>query len=288
MDRAVRAFMVVIVAFVLVGPCTAYCADKVSQSAKNNKWIKSLRVAISALESQQAIEIIDAVEKRLVIGKFNPKLKKIEALEKKKIANPIFLVSINKEEKKNPFWKGILFASSVQFIPSMRAIAIDEGVDFSEEGMATMLAREYWVAYCIVKGRHDGDTEWNAYAFLIRCMVSLGGEGYISLIYDEANKLSKEVEANTEGSQKHLLVEPKKYDERLSFVLWEPASDEEALFMQRCFWIHTIFIMIENDAVSGYVGKQKAEFIKSIDHNSNVRRPIGKLPDKDYHRLYLK
>lgn len=257
--------------FILVVSDMAYCGNKVRLSAKDNKWVKSLRVAISALESQQATEIIEVVEKRLVIGKFNPKLKKIEALEKKKIANPIFLVSINKEEKKNPFWKGILFASSVQFIPSMRAIAIDEGVDFSEEGMATMLAREYWVAYCIVKGRHDGDTEWNAYAFLIRCLVSLGGEGYIPLVYDEAGKLADEIEANTGGSRKHLLVEPTKYDERLSFALWEPASDEEALFMQRCFWIHTIFIMIENNPGSGYVAKQKAEFIKSINHNSNTR-----------------
>jgi hypothetical protein len=272
--------------FILFISNVVYPADKVILSTKNNKWVKSLNRAILALESQQATEIIGAIEKKLVIGKFNPKLKKIEASEKKKVSNPIFLILLTEEDKKDPFWKGTGFASAVQFIPAMQAIVIDEIAEFSEEAMAIALAREYWLAYCAITSKYDDDTEWNAYAFLIRLMVSLGGENYIYLAHDEANKLVKDIEENKEWLQSYSLREPKGYDERLSFTLWEPVSYEEALFIQRCFWIHTIFIMIENSPESGCVAQQKAEFIKSIGHR--VAQPFNKPPNDDFSHLYRK
>ncbi|MCX6761777.1 MAG: hypothetical protein NTY33_02950 [Candidatus Moranbacteria bacterium] len=286
-NKSARFFLAMVAVFILSINNTAYSADKANQSAKNNKWVKSLHDAALGLESQQTSDIVSFIEKRLVMGKFNPKLKKIEALEKKKISNPIFLVLITEEDKKNSHWKEVKFSSAAQFIPAIQAIVIDERAEFSEEGMAIMLAREYWIAYYAIKGSYDGDTKWNAYAFLIRCMVSLGGEGYISLVYDEASKLAKEFEENVVGWRSYSLVEPITYDERLSFALWEPASDEEALFMQRCFWIHIVFIMIENNPGLGYVAEQKAEFIKSLSPPGNIL-PAGDSVSRDYYKLYVK
>jgi hypothetical protein len=118
-------------------------------------------------------------------------------------------------------------------------------------------------------------------------MVSLGGEGYTRLAYEEAAKLTKEIEENAEWLQNYSLKEPKEYDERLSFALWEPVSDEEALFIQKCFWIHTVFIMIENNPGLGHIAQQKAEFIKSIGHHGDTQS-IGKLPVRDYYLLYTR
>ncbi|MFZ2188895.1 MAG: hypothetical protein WAV73_05030 [Candidatus Moraniibacteriota bacterium] len=287
MNKWIRFFLAMVTVFILVTGDTVYCADKVNQSAKNNKWIKSIHKSISAVESQQAAEIISAVEKKLVIGKFNPRLKKIEASEKKKVSNPIFLVLLTEEDKKEPFWKGLALFSATQFIPALQAIVIDEGVEFSQEAMAISLAREYWLAYCTINGSYNSDTEWNAYAFLTKCMMFLGGESYVSLVYDEAGKLSKEIEESVSGWRSHFLAEPKEYDERLSFALWEPASDEEVLFLQRCFWIHTIFIMIENNPGLGHIAEQKAEFIRSIGHKGNVQK-ADKFLDGSYYQLYLR
>jgi hypothetical protein len=286
MNKLIRFSLAMVTAFTLFISNAAYSADKVIPPAKNNKWVKSIHRAILALESQQATEIISAIEKKLVIGKFNPKLKKIEASEKKKVSNPIFLILLTEEDKKDPFWKGMGFASAVQYVPAMQTIVIDENAEFSEEAMAIALAREYWLAYRAITSKYDDDTEWNAYAFLIRLMVSLGGENYIYLAHDEANKLVKDIEENKEWLQSYSLREPKEYDERLSFALWEPVSYEEALFIQRCFWIHIIFIMIENSPESGCVAQQKAEFIKSIGHR--VAQPFSKPPNDGFSHLYRK
>lgn len=287
MNKLIRILAMVAV-FILVADNAAFTGEKSKQCAVNNKWVRNFNKIALKLESQQVNNIVSYFDKRLIVGKFNSMLKKIEPLEKKKVSNPIFLISITDEDKKDPFWKGVIFLSSpVRFVFSLQAIVIDESAEFGEESMAIAFARECWVAYCAREGKYDRDTEWNAQAFLIRCMESLGGEKYTQLVYTEAKKLAEEIENNADGWRSHHLAEPTKYDERLTIALWKPASDEEERFIQRCFWIHIMFIVIENNPGIGYVAQQKAEFIKSIGHHGNTQS-AGKLPARNYYLLYTK
>ncbi|MEI6587782.1 MAG: hypothetical protein WCO05_02415 [Candidatus Moraniibacteriota bacterium] len=164
-------------------------------------------------------------------------------------------------------WEGFcLSGMAMQFFPHSRILAINERIKFSSKASGLAFAREAYKAYMSApEKRNDNQIEYellekDAQAFQNKLMLFLGGERYRKLVYAQAKKISKEMmEADS-----NILRFPCVYDKRLSVISGkQPLMPEEERFWMSSFWLHAVFIAIENTSDSN-VDEQKKQFLAVV------------------------
>jgi hypothetical protein len=169
-------------------------------------------------------------------------------------------------------WEGFcLSGMAMQFFPHSRILGINERIKFSPRASGLAFAREAYRAYMStpekrINNQLDLDYELlekDAQAFQNKLMLFLGGERYRNLVYAQAKKISKEI---TEADS-NILRFPRVYDKRLSVIAGkQPLIPEEESFWMSNFWLHVVFVAIENTSGNNVnnVDDQKKQFIAAV------------------------
>lgn len=160
-----------------------------------------------------------------------------------------------------------LSGMAMQFFPHSRILAINERIKFSPRASGLAFAREAYKAYMSAPEKRTSNQlidyellEKDAQSFQNKLMLFLGGERYRKLVYAQAKKISKEILA----ADSNILRFPRVYDKRLSVISGkQPLMPEEERFWMSNFWLHSVFVAIENTASSN-VDDQKRQFLAAV------------------------
>ena len=288
--RKLANFLAIIVVLVLITVPVFSSENQLNLHMRiANEWRKSIINKASKVKSQEADRIVYHLENSFANGR--PRVDSVEALESKKQAGWILFVPVMKGERGLcEIWKNFSFFSPAQFVPSVGVIVIDGDAKYSGAGKAIALAREYYRAFYHSNNFSYEEDYWliekDAQHFQRKFLSFLGGKKYDKLIYEEAQRITKEISRRKNTEIGYFLPGPTSYDKRQDKIFGKPASKAEEDYLQWILWVNAIFVFIENDSLGNNVAEQKAEFLESLNFYKD-----GAVPDSvlsaNYGEYYL-
>ncbi len=254
------------------------------------EWRKSISDKAPALGSQEISRVVFCVDINYLANGM-PRVESIEALENKKTSNLILFIPVLKGERElSKNWRDLSFLSPAQYVPAIKAIVVDGDVKYSQAGKIIALSREYYRAYALSNDLYTEEDYWlmekDAQSFQNKVISFLGGEKYYEFVYAEARRINKKVNNKKTEKLGCFLPEPTAYNKQLIKIFGKPESREEEIYIQRILWIDAMFVIIENDTSIVEVGKQKADFLRSVNFYRE-KKPISKASYEDYNWHYL-
>jgi hypothetical protein len=200
----------------------------------------------------------------------------VQFLEEGKTDNWVGIVPLLPgDETKSEYWqKENEESMAAWFLPTSRFLVLRSNMAFSPTWQGILLLHEGHHACTYIPTPYDWEDtqtfcykERDTHAFQNRVMQRLGGVRYEQLLRQEINRMRTALKEEEASLDTHY-PQRTEYNFALDGVFGEAQSQMEQDARQSHFWIHAVFVLMEEDLV-GDVEDRKALFLRELYEKAN-------------------